>query len=283
MPVSTLKIMGLAVIVAIAANITRPQPADWQPPRLIQIRREQLSFGRSEAFLQAETEYARVMAGTNRVSHYAALVSVSGPSEVWFVTPYESYAEWSKSLKDQEPNTKLAPGPDHDGSRNSELLTGLGSVVATYREDLSYRPGVMGSHVHCFSVATVRTRPGRTADYVAERRIVKAAHEKAAIKEDYFVYQVASGLPAGTFFVVIPYADLGELDSVSPTHGKAYDDALGDDGRKKSQDLTTSGILDSDTMIFLVHPEMSHIAYEWIAADPDFWNKGSIPKSPRRH
>ena len=166
----------------------------------------------------------RVSAGT------AIWDAAAGEQQSWIVSEHESHRSWA---------ARPAPPP----------IPGSRIVVATLRGDLSYRPeALIGARA--VSIAMVRTHAGRTADYVAERRIVKAAHEKAATDEHYSVYQVTAGLPAGTFFVVIPYADLGDLDEVNAIHGAAYDAALGDEGRTRTRELVLTGVAQSETRLF---------------------------------
>src|SRR4029079_17138132 len=146
-------------------------------------------------------------------------IAVAGAGQTWLAAEFDSYTAWSR-----EPSlgrTSRAPSST--------------AILAVFREDLSYHPERLVGGLRAFSVTVVTTHPGHATDYVAERRIVKAAHEKAQIKETYSVYQVSAGLPAGTFLLVLPYDDLGELDQVAAIHGAAYDQALGDDGRKTSR------------------------------------------------
>ena len=160
---------------------------------------------------------------------------------------------------------------DKDLIADGELLSRSSSIVARYRADLSYRPGVNIPLTRYFNIAIVRIRPGHIADYEDSRKIIKAAHEKTALKFNYSVYQVISGMPAGTFLVMSYGKTLADFDAATEIHGKAYDDAIGDDGRKKLNENAAAGTISNESMIFAVDPRMSNPEKATIDTDPAFW------------
>ena len=109
-------------------------------------------------------------------------------------------------------------------------------------------------------------------DFEDARKIIKAAHEKLSLKYNCSVFQVQSGMPAGTFLIMTPYKTFADIDAAVDLHGKAYDDAIGDDGRKKLAELASSGTIGTETMLFAVNAKMSYPAKETIDADPAFWS-----------
>jgi hypothetical protein len=161
-------------------------------------------------------------------------------------------------------------------SSDGDLLSRSSSVFARYREDLSFRPGVSIPQMHCFGVTVVRVRPGHNTDFEEARKIVKMAHEKAGLKDNHSVYQVLSGYPAGTFLITAAYKTIADLESVPEIHGKAYEDAIGEDGQKKLRELASSGTIGAETLIFEVDPKMSFPSKETVAADPGFWAPKSV-------
>ena len=203
-------------------------------PRLVYITRTETSAARPalDALVKA-----------NWPAPHQAWVAAAGLNRTWFVSEFGSFKAWAESLSIAPKSTVSPPGGN--------------AIVATLRDDLSYRPVTL-SGPRAFSVTVVQTHQGRSADYVAERRIVRAAHENANIKENYSVYQISGGLPAGTFFVVTPYSDLGGLDEVGAIHGQAYDRALGDEGRARTRELILSGVAESETLLFVVDPQLGY-------------------------
>jgi hypothetical protein len=266
--------LGISVVAAQDAGNT-------PPPNFISIFREEVKPARAGAHAKWETGYARAYAKAHWSINYTALVSTFGPSEAWFISRYDSFAQYDKAQMEADANSALQSelGPLDKG--DSEFLTGTRTIFARYRADLSHRPGVNIPMMHAFAITIVRIRPGHNTDFEEARKIVKAAHEKVGLKDNHSVYQVVSGLPAGTFLIITPYKTLAEADNQPQLHGKEYQDAIGQDGDKKLRELTSSGTISAETMFFQVDPKMSYPSKEAIAADPDFWSPKAAPAAKK--
>ena len=268
-----------AVLVPLAASAQEAAPTP--PPKYLQIFREEVKPGRTGAHAKNEARYASLLKKTNVISNYTAMVSVAGPNEAWFFTRYDSFAAWDKDLNTSDTNPALLAEQPQLDAADGELLSRSSSIFARYREDLSYRPGVSIPLMHCFSISVLRVRPGHINEFEDARKIVKAAHEKLGLKDNHSVYQVMSGYPTVTFLIITPYRTLADLESALDTHGKAYDDALGEDGQKKLRELASSSINGADTLYFEVDPKMSFPSKETVAADPDFWAPKPVPAAKK--
>ena len=104
-----------------------------------------------------------------------------------------------------------------------------------------------------------------------------AAHEKAGLVDHYAVYHLTAGNTGGTYVIFLPLKSLAELDAFPAVHGKAYKDALGEDGQKKIADFETQGLEGSETQIFAISPSMSYPPKEWAQADAEFWGSKPAP------
>ncbi|HUK89017.1 MAG TPA: hypothetical protein VLZ81_01350, partial [Blastocatellia bacterium] len=62
------------------------------PPPVLQILREGIKQGKGPAHEKTEIELARVFRKAKFSGHYLGLDSLSGPGDVWFLTPYPSFA-----------------------------------------------------------------------------------------------------------------------------------------------------------------------------------------------
>ena len=69
------------------------------------------------------------------------------------------------------------------------------------------------------------------------RKLVTAAHEKAKVDERWAVYEVLTGAPDETYLFLRPMASLAEWDKDEATHGKEYQDALGEDIRGRLREF----------------------------------------------
>jgi hypothetical protein len=235
--------VGLSFLCVTVASAQDATP----PPKYIQIYREFVKPGKGPAHQKTEAAFVRDMKSGNAMPNYT----------------------------DTAKNTGLQASLDRDNAADGELLTDSRSIIARFRDDLSHRPGVSIPMTRFFSITIVRIRPGHVPDFEAARKIIKDAHDKAAPTFNYSVYQVTSGMPAGTFLIISYYKTLADVDAAAVIHGKEYTDAIGDDGQRKLNELASSGTISSDPYIFAVDPKMSYPDKATIAADPAFW----APKS----
>ncbi len=262
--------------------VSAQEAAPTPPPNFISIFREEVKPARSSAHAKWETGYARAYAKAHWPTNYTSLVSTFGPSEAWFISRYDSFAQYDKAQKEADGNTALQAELGPLDQRDSDFLTGTRSIFARYRADLSHRPGVNIPMMHSFVVTIVRIRPGHIPDFEEAQKISKAAHEKAGLKDNHSVYQVISGFPSGTFLIITPFKTIADADNTPQVHGKEYQDAVGDEGRKKLRELASSGTISSETMFFEVDPKMSYPSKETISADPEFWAPKPAGKAPAK-
>jgi hypothetical protein len=266
---------------AVGIPIVSAQDAGNTPPaNFIQIIREEVKPGKGAAHAKWETGYPRAFAKAKYSNNYSALVTTFGPNEAWYISRFDSFAQKDKVGMEISGNASLQADLDQLDSRDGDFLTGIRNIFARYRADLSHRPGVNIPRMHTFSITIVRIRPGHNPDFEEARKIIKAAHEKVGLKDNHSVYQVVSGLPAGTFLIITPYKTLADADSQPQMHGKEYQDAIGEDGDKKLRELAASGTISAETMYFQVDPKMSYPSKETIAADPDFWSPKPAMAAP---
>ena len=257
---------GLAVTSALQAQTAETTP----PPKVMQIFREMVKPGQRAVHEKTEAGWPAAFRKADWPSYSLALTSSSGPNEAWFISGYDSYAAYEKDSQDVEKNAALQAELDRLSAADSEHLSNVSSMFATYRDDLSYRAPVSIPKMRHFVLTTYRVKPGRGAEFVAARKMVQAVHEKLNMDEHWAMYQVASGAPAGTYLLFLPIKSMAELDAAQEMHGKAYDTAMGEDNQKKLGDLMNASVESSTSVIMSFNPKMSYPPKEWAVADA-FW------------
>ena len=265
---------GLAATSAVQAQTAATPPS---PPKVLQIYREVVKPGHGAAHTKNEAGWPAAFTKVSSPAHYLALTSTSGPNEAWFITGWDSYAAYEKDSLDSEKNEALQAELERLSTADGDHLSNLTSMFATYREDLSYRPGVNIPQMRYFQIVTFRLKPGRGAEFAAARKIVQDVHEKLNMDEHWATFQVTSGAPAGTYLMFLPMKSMAEIDAAQEMHGKAYDAAMGEENQKKLGDLLNASVESSTGVILRFSPKMSYPSKEWVAADP-FW----APPAARR-
>ena len=276
------KCMLLSIVVCLFAFYSLPvlaqEQAAMSPPKVLRIFREDVKPGKGAAHEKNETAWAKAFAAGKYPAHSLAATSISGPSEAWFFEGHDSLASVERAEQYIDKNAALRAEVERFAERDGELLSRTSTIVATFREDLSYRPnGVNIGQMRYFYVTTWRVRPGHNNDYYEATKMIRDAHEKANVPEHWAVFEVMLGMPRGTFLTIQPLKSLAEVDDFPQTHGKAFTDALGEEGQKKLGELIRSGLLTAETDILAFSPSMSYVSKETAAADPAYWTPKPKP------
>jgi hypothetical protein len=260
--------------------IAQAEEAMMKPPKVLTMTREVLKTGKGAAHEKWEAGWPRMFAKANWPTHYMAMSAITGEPRVLFFTGFESMEDWAKESQAQDKNAAMAAEQATLADKDGDFLTGLTNVVFTYMPELSYHPDVTVAGTRYFATVVFHVKRGHDDHFVEVRKAVLAAHEKAGLGDHYAVYHVVAGGAAGTYVIFLPLKSLAELDAFPTVHGKAYKDALGEDGQKKLNDFDSQGLESSETQIFSISPSMSYPSKDWVQADPEFW--GSKPAAPAK-
>ncbi len=240
------------------------------PPKVLQIYREEVKPGKAPAHEAVEAGWPRAFANANWPTHYLAMTSITGPSEAWFSTGYDSFAAWETDTRNIDKNAALKKELDQLEARDGELRSGGRSLVAAFREDLSNQPNFDITKMRYFRVITFRLKPGHDAQFPEAVKMVKAGYEKANLKQSWATYQVYSGMVTPSFLVFIPMKSLDEVDTAFG-HAKTLQEAQGEDNAKKLQTIAADAYNAVESNIFAFSPKMSYVSKDWAAGDPEFW------------
>lgn len=279
-----LLLCGIGMLGVPGGGPTLAQEPPPGPPKVLLILREEVKPGRSAAHERLEANYVKAFKAAKRAP-YIAMSTVTGPSEAWFLVRFDSYAALEAENDAIERDAALTQTLGQLDEQDAAFRTGQRAMVAEYREDLSYRPHQTIAGLRYMDVVITRVRPGQIPTYEEARTLAKKAHEQATVDEQWAVYEVASGMSAGTFIMLIGHESMADYDT--DPHTQAYRDALGDEGRAKLQKLTGDSVLSTDVMTFRFSPRMSSPPAWLTKADPAFWGakarttvKSAAPATP---
>ena len=256
-------------------------PAPPPPPKVLRIAREEVKPYMDIAHAKVEVGWPKAWAKANRPYYWLAMTTLSGPAEAWFLNGYKSFADIEKDDKEFEKLPALKAETARLGQLDKEMLRGSRGIMATFREDLSYHAEVNMANMRYFRVNTIRVRPGLNDEFIEYRKNIKAANEKLQSDSHYAIYQTVSGAPNGTFLIFTPMKSMAEMDP-NPVRDKAFQDALGDENRKRLSELASKAIISNEPIHFAFSPEMSYVSKDFAASDKAYWSPRPKPvaKSP---
>lgn len=242
------------------------------PYRILTVTRESVKPGRGAAHDKLESAWARAQMDAKSTYHFLAISSMTGPRETWFLSGYPSWAEYTRAGKAYGESPALAAIDARMAPQESEMLTDARTMVLLRRDDLSYGDGNL-PNMRFFSISRVSVRPGHNAEFVDQRKVVKAAHESAHVADSYSVYEATAGAPAGTFFVFVGRKSMKEIDDAEMVHGAAYLAALGgEEGRTRAAAAAANYLVSSQTDHYAFLPKESMVSADWAKSDPSYWS-----------
>ena len=265
-------LVALATLLAATTVHAQTPVAPTSPAKLIRIVREQLKPGRMAAHEKFEVAYVQAYARAGAKTHYIAMSTLFGPPEAWYIDGHDSFEALAAADKDVDGNAALVAELESLGARDADFLNSIQSIVARYREDLSYRSSPANlPQARYMWVYRETVKAGYGNEYEQATKMDVAAYEKAGIKDErWAAYQVLAGLPSGTYIYFAPMASLKDADA---DNSKAYREAAGEENRARMREINREAIVpgSGQSTIFSMSPKTSYVSKEFAAADPDYW------------
>jgi len=269
----------LAAMMMVVPHTFAQQAPLTPPPQILLIGREFIKPGKRAEVLRIERDSVEQQVRLKSPHSYLTISSMSGREDLWWLNPADSYGDFEKELA----KVAATPGLLEQWTRNpalkADLITDPRQVYARYREDLSFGRGLSGAKTRYFLVTTVTVRPGHGSDFAELRKAIRGAHERARSGDVLSVYEVESGMRDGTYLIFFPAANLDEVGAISQFEGHGVESTLSEAARTRFRTLSDSAILESQTVLFQVSPEISLPDKAWIEGDTEFWSANPVSKA----
>jgi hypothetical protein len=279
------------VISTLSQVSAQTPPARPGPPKVLLIVREDIKPGMMGAHNKHSAGYANIFKIMQTPNHRIALVPVAGSeNEVIYLTAGESFSEIENILNATDKKMSGMSGSlktevDRLDKEAPLLHAGMRDMLAVFRPELSYNPGVDVRQMRYFSITTIRVRPGHDAQYADYvQKIVNVARQQAKLDTLHLAaFQIVSGGPGGTYMFFRPMKSLAELDVPLGMKMRA---AMSEETRKEADKISSDAVMSTETSTYRLTPSMSYVDKEFAAGDPAFWNPKTEaiakPKPKRR-
>jgi len=238
----------------------------YKPPAVLHIIREDIKEGKAAAHEKTEAAFMQAAAKEHYPANILGLTSMTGTSVAVFLEGHDTFASIAAS---QEVMDKPELGALDVA--DAELRTSQRSILAVYRPDLSYAVNKINlPKTRFFSIETMRIREGQERGFMELGKMVIDAAAKSGDTQPVAAYEVVSGAPTGTYLLLEPTESLKSMDE-GLQHQPAFFQAMGDEGMKRFAKAESETIMNEESLLFAVSPQMSYVPQEWITADPEFW------------
>jgi hypothetical protein len=244
-------------------------------PNYLVIVREEVKLGRSADHEKLEAGWPAAYEKAKSTDYYLAFVSMTGPSEAWYVVPFDSYAALGETMKREDSDPVLSAELARLGRADAENLNGVRVMQARGRKDLSYGAFPDIGKVRFSEISTFRVRPGHEPAFEAAAKAYGSAARRSAPNISYRVYEVIAGAARPTYLVFSSVQSYAEFDQTMAAEDKVMTSFAPDEG-SAIQKFFTDGLISMETQRFQLNPVMSYVPKETRAQDPAFW----MPKKP---
>jgi len=268
---------------AFAQDPTTPNTAG-APPKMLLLVRQEIQFGKAGERRKLEVASARAYDRLKVPLSWIDLESLTGPPQVLFFDPIDSYQELDNDFVVFGQLFAAHPELAHFQEQIETLLAGETTEIAARRDDLGYRAQSIDlSKARFLRVLDVRVHPGFESEFVEDFKLLADAYEKINADTPWVVYQVNAGSPSLGFLVFVPLNSLKQNDDLLNWR-KNIRDAEGDDVASRREQIAREAYERTESNLFVISPEMSHVSSDFAEGDPDFWSlKAATPKSlPRK-
>ena len=249
--------------------------SETAPPKLVVLVYQKFPFDKAAKSGKALAAAARACANLEVPNSWIVLESLTGDSEVLSFDPFDSFAHIGKAFAEWGP---IYAAHAELGKLQAQINGALASqrtVVAERRDDLSYRPNRIDlSKARFLRVLEVRLHPGHEGEFAEAFKTLAAAYEKTESDMPWVVYQVNVGMSSPTLVALVPMRTLAQNDDLLNLRDRLHE-AEGE-AAERMQQIARSAYAHTESNLYAISPEKSHVSKEFAAGDPEFWT----PKPP---
>lgn len=254
-----------------SASLALSQGVPTTQPNLLTIVREEVKLGHNAAHAAHEAGWPAAYARAKSPDTYLALAAMTGPNEVWYISPYASHTTWGEAMKRESDDAVLSTELARLSRVDGDHLTSFRVVHAAARPDLSHGAFPDIALARFWEITTFRVRPGHEGAFADAAKAYAAAAKRASPGANWRTYEILAGLPGPTYLVFSSVQSFGELDKVMEG-GQAIMKAASPDEMATLQKFSTNSVINTETQRFRLDPGQSYVDAATKAKDPTFWS-----------
>lgn len=261
----------------LAAQDKKPANEAAAPPNVLLLVHQDIPPGKAAERQKLEVNVARACDRLGAPSYWIDLQSVTGQQQAIFFDPFESYEHLGQARADW--NQFFGAHPDLAKMQDEieALLVSERTSVAVRRDDLGYLAGTIDlSEARFIRIYEIRLFPGHENDAAEAFKILSDAYTKIQADTPWVVYEVNVGTPSPTFVVFLPMSEFKQNDDLL-SWNLSLMEAEGEQGRDTLQRIAREAYATTESNLYAVSPEMSHVSKDFASADPDFWLHHEAP------
>ena len=275
---------AVALTLIVASGVAGQAPTSTEsataPPKLLVLVYQKFAFDKASDRANWEVAMARACQKLALPNSWILMESVTGEPESLSFDPFDSFAQMEKPFAEWGPIYAAHPELGRLQTQINGALTSQRTVIAVRREDLSYRANRIDlSKARFMRVLEVRLHPGRESEFAEAFQKLSAAYEKTESDLPWVVYQVNLGMPSPTFLVFVPMKAVRQNDDLLNRRESLR--AAEGEAAERMQQIAREAYASTESNLYSIQPEESHVTKEFAAGDPEFWTPK--PRATRKN
>ncbi|HET8922845.1 MAG TPA: hypothetical protein VFN26_07580 [Candidatus Acidoferrum sp.] len=274
----TALLLFFITITPLAAAQDEPPPTvTGAPPQMLVLVHREFVPGKAAERRKLEASVARACNQLVVPNSWIDLESITGPPEALSLDPFDSFDQVEAAFADWMQIFGSRPDLARMQGELDALVSSERTIIAARRDDLGYRPqSIDFSKARFVRVLEVRVFPGRASDFAESMRILAGGYEKINADTPWVVYQVNAGMPSPAFLVFLPMRALVKNDDLLEWR-RILRDAEGEDAAQRMEQIARDAYASTESNLYFISPEMSHVTREFADGDPAFWSSKPAP------
>lgn len=255
-------------------------PAPMSPPKYLQVTVEYTKPGKGGmAHDKTEGAFVQAMTKAKFPIHYFAYNSMSGKPRALYISGFDSFAEMGKANKVFD-NPAVAAAFEPLNVADGELLEDSKSLIFSYADDLSLRPGVDLYHHRFLEADIIKVRQGHGKEFHDLVKMWIDLFPKAGTAVHWDAFHAEYG-DDGSYVVFLTADNSMEDIDAGFADSKKFGEMLTADEKAKMRELRAASIEEDRTEMYSVNPAQSYAPEAFIKADPGYWKpKGMMAAKP---
>lgn len=249
--------------------------AGIEPPRLLLLVHQEFQPGKASTRQKLSAAISRACDRIKVPNAWIDMEAITGQTEAVSFDPFDSFEEMEKAAAEWP---KIYATNREIGRIQEEIQALVASeraVIAVRRDDVGYRASAIDlSKARVMRVLEVHLFPGHESDFVEAFKALSAAYERINSDTPWVVYQVNVGEPSPAFLVFVPMAALRQNDDLLSRRLSLFS-AEGEDNAERMQQIAREAYASTESNLYLISAEMSHVSKDFAAGDPEFWKSAS--------
>ena len=260
----------------------RPGTTLTSPPRLLLLVHQGFPPAKDSVRQKLDMAMSRACEKLNLPNAWIDLEPITGSTERLSFDPFDSFEQLEHAAAQWPKIYAANPAMNRLQEQIQALLVSQTSIILVRRDDVGYRANTIDlSKARILRTLEVRVRPGREKEFVDAFKVLAVAYEKTNSDLPWVVYQANAGTPSPTFLIFVPMHVLRQNDDLL-SRRQAIQTAEGEAGFEQMQQIARDAYESTESNIYAISPEMSHVSSEFAAGDPAFWTLPHQSPKPRR-